>query len=158
MRNSPSITIAAAALLATAALAPGCARGPLPRGTVEIAGTSVAVEIAATRSARARGLAGRETLAPGTGMWFIYPTPGRRTFWMQGMRFPLDIVFVDDRMRVVEVVPEAPAPLPGAEPFEQRSSVPARHVLELPAGFCARHGVRVGTEVRFAAAGLRERR
>ena len=140
-------------------LAAGCAdaaRRPLPRATVELAGVRIAVEVAATEAARRRGLSGREALAPEAGMWFVFPREEQRVFWMAGMRFPLDIVFLDARRRVVEVVSDAPPPPPppAAEkaPAEYTSRVPARYVLEVPAGFCRRHDVRPGLEARLTEA------
>jgi uncharacterized membrane protein (UPF0127 family) len=50
---------------------------------------------------RGLGLMFRRGLAPGEGMW-IAPCNGIHTFFM---RFPIDVVFLDRRQRVVRVYP-----------------------------------------------------
>jgi uncharacterized membrane protein (UPF0127 family) len=52
------------------------------------------LEIANTDALRTLGLGERDVLPIGTGMLFLFETPKRRSFWMKGMRFPLDIVFL----------------------------------------------------------------
>ena len=52
------------------------------------------LEIAATNTARTLGLGGRDQLPPYQGMLFLFPMPGHYGFWMEGMRFPLDIIFL----------------------------------------------------------------
>lgn len=63
-------------------------------------GTAVgsAIEVAATIRSRLRGLLGRCCLNRGGGL-FITPCSGVHTW---GMRFPIDVVALDSRMRVVE--------------------------------------------------------
>lgn len=57
------------------------------------------VEMTETARERAVGLLGLTGLAPGTGMW-LAPT---RSIHTCGMRFPIDIVFLDDTLRVTVV-------------------------------------------------------
>lgn len=57
-------------------------------------GQSWELDIAATQEARALGLGERESYPPGRGMLFLFPTANQHGFWMKGMRFPLDIIFL----------------------------------------------------------------
>ncbi|HEY6507035.1 MAG TPA: DUF192 domain-containing protein [Vicinamibacterales bacterium] len=68
---------------------------------VEQSGAWLAVhlEIAGTSSSRRRGLAGRDCLPAGHGL-VIAPSQGVHTF---GMRFPIDVVGVSRRGRVVSL-------------------------------------------------------
>lgn len=101
------------------------------------------VEIAQTDEERASGLKNRESLAANSGMWFVFPQTGSEKFWMKDTRIPLDIVFVDDNMRVVYIIDNA-AP----ESTELLSSpTPYRYVLEVIGGAAARNGIRVGDSV-----------
>ncbi len=70
----------------------------LPQSVVRIGNRQFLVERADTPALRERGLGYRETLPSGRGMLFLFPDrpPDRYVFWMKGMRFPLDIVWIRD--------------------------------------------------------------
>lgn len=120
----------------------------LPHTTVTLhptAGQPVIVhaEVAATDAARARGLMYRRTLPQGSGMWFVLPTDSQQSFWMKNTYMALDLIFVDAKGLVVDIiantVPQSEKPLTPKHPY--------RHVLEVPAGFAARQGIGVGSKV-----------
>ena len=99
------------------------------------------VRVADTPRARRVGLLHDKNLAPGEGLW-IYPTQAIHTF---GMRFPIDVVFLDRRLRVKRVYH-------GLPPFRLTSFVwGAQSVLELASGSLADTGTAVGDELRFSA-------
>jgi uncharacterized membrane protein (UPF0127 family) len=121
----------------------------LGRGQVLIGDRAlVVVEVARTDEERARGLSGREALPPDHGMLFVYQVPTRPTIWMQGMRFPLDILWIKGG-RVVDFVLGANPPSRGEPPpiFVPRQE--AEYVLEVPAGFVERLGVKRNDPVRI---------
>jgi uncharacterized membrane protein (UPF0127 family) len=68
------------------------------------------------------------------------------TYWMKGVNFPLDIVFVDER----GVVLEKQAMYPSTTTFKlhRPSSNMAAHAIELPHGWVDRNGIRTGDRVR----------
>ena len=106
----------------------------------------VHVLVASDEASRGRGLAGHSVLAADEGMLFVYPEAAPRSFWMQGCLLALDIVFLDAQARVLNVV-TLPPPAVGttAEKLPTaRSVMPARYVLELPAGTFARLGLGAG--------------
>jgi uncharacterized membrane protein (UPF0127 family) len=80
-----------------------------------------------------RGALGKTPLAPGEGV-LIRPTWSIHTWFMS---FPIDVVFLDRQMNVVDVVP-------GLAPFRAAWRRKARDVLELGAGECERLGIRPG--------------
>lgn len=103
------------------------------------------VRLADTPRSRRIGLLQHETLEPGEGLW-IYPTQAIHTF---GMRFPIDVVFLDRLLRVKRVYHRL-------APFRWTSPVwGARSVLELASGSLASTGTAVGDELQFS---LREER
>ena len=109
---------------------------------VQIGAQRFAVEVAATPAVRERGLSGRDRLAADAGMWFVLPEVGMPGFWMRGMRFPLDLIWVSPEQRVVGATtlpPCAHDPCPIAYPPAATS-----YVLEVAAGrFAGRAGDRV---------------
>ena len=116
-------------------------------GVVILNGIQLLVEIADTPSERARGLSGRESLKPGWGMLFIFPEEGIYSFWMYGMKFPLDIIWIDSEGIVVYMIENAP---PCREAWSCRAYTPdkpAQYVLEVEAGFVERADVKLGDKV-----------
>lgn len=92
--------------------------------------------VAATPIARLRGLLGRDGLPEGHGL-LIRPTWSVHTAFM---RFPIDVVFLDRNMRVLQVTENL-------APWRAASRRGARSVLELPAGECARVGLAAGDQL-----------
>jgi uncharacterized protein len=89
--------------------------------------------VARSFAARLRGLLGRRGLPQGEGLLF----PRTRSVHTHFMRFPIDVVFLDEDSRVVSVAP-------GLPPWRVASAKAASSALELAAGECARIGVAVG--------------
>ena len=119
---------------------------------VEVAGTSFFALVADTPELRALGLSGREYLPGQWGMWFDLGGVGAASFWMRGMQFPLDIVWVNELFQVVHVTYNAPVPSPGAEesslPLYTSGSTPVRYVLEIGAGLARELGIEPGVTVQ----------
>jgi uncharacterized membrane protein (UPF0127 family) len=113
--------------------------------TVHVGKEKVTAEVARTGAERRQGLSGRASLAENRGMLFVFGDRAQRTFWMKGMRFPLDIVWIA-RGRVTGFAPDASVPT--GEPPLYPSTGPADRVLEVPAGWMARHRLGVGARVR----------
>jgi len=98
-----------------------------------------ALEVAGTGASRSRGLLGRAGLAPGEGMWIV-PCESVHTFFM---RFPIDLVFLNRRGRIVRI-------MPSVTPWRLTAPVfGARSVLEIEAGAAQRASSRAGDQVRF---------
>ncbi len=119
----------------------------LPKSDARIGDATLRVELAATMLSRARGLSYRDGLPEGRGMLFIFPSAQRHSFWMKGMRFPIDIVWLRDGV-VVDVTPDVPPPS-GVSGFlaNYAPEEPADQVLEVPAGWAARHGIAPGARL-----------
>jgi len=95
--------------------------------------------VAATPFTRMRGLLGRSSLPSGQGI-LLRPAASVHTFFM---RFSIDVVFLDDELRVVAIAADL-------RPWRAAGKRGARAVVELPAGECERRGLRVGDQLRFA--------
>jgi len=111
------------------------------------------VEVVATSETRNRGLSGRESMAPQTGMLFVFEPAIASAFWMKDMLFPLDFVWIGKDCKVVDLTLNAPAPTPGtadtALPIYEIEAV-APYTLEINAGEVEALGIRVGDDVVFS--------
>ncbi len=137
-------------------------RLPETRPRVEVTVGGVLVEATLARSSRERslGLGYRDELEEGTGMLFVYEEPSTRSFWMKGMRFCLDIIWVEggEIVGAAENACPDPAGTPDSARARFSSPEPVRYVLEVPAGWLGGYGFGVGTpvegiEAAVAAAG-----
>lgn len=91
---------------------------------------------------RGIGLMFRRTLRQGMGMWIV-PCSGIHTF---GMRFPIDVVFLDRHLRVVRVCA-------GLRPWRVVPIVRSAHsALELPPGSLLELGLETGETLRLVKA------
>ena len=91
------------------------------------------------------GLGKRQGLPEGQGMLFIMPALVVQEFCMRDMLFPIDFIWL---------VPGRVAGLTRNVPFEDQQACYAspeavNYVLEVPAGFCDRHGIKVGDPVSW---------
>jgi uncharacterized membrane protein (UPF0127 family) len=115
---------------------------------VTVGSTVVRAEIADTRPLQTRGLGYRDGLREGWGMLFDFGEASTRGFWMKGMRFCLDIIWIEGGQVVGAA--ERVCPLPGAGDEDlpsYYSPVPVRFVLEMPAGWLDSIGAGTGTPV-----------
>lgn len=116
--------------------------------TVRIGSTAIAAEVVRDTEAIRRGLSGRDALDPKSGMLFVFPKPKTYRFWMRGMRFPVDIVWICND-RIVGIT-ERVAPEPGtAHPQFHYAPRKANYVLEIAAGIAAERHFHVGDLVVF---------
>ena len=119
---------------------------------MRVGDASVTAEVADDEASRTRGLSGRDRLAPDAGMLFVLPGDSP-SFWMKGMRFPIDIVWIRDG-RVVDVTAGVPPPAGTNEALATYSpDRPANRALEVNSGWAERHGVARGDRVRVRPAG-----
>ncbi len=110
------------------------------------------VDVADTPERRRLGLGGRDGLEREHGMWFDMGGTGDATFWMRGMRFPIDIIWISDELVVTGVAEKLPFPEPGTRDSAlptYSSGVPIRFVLEINAGLAEELGIGEGSVVTF---------
>ena len=86
------------------------------------------------------GLMGQAAM-PQTSALIIYHTNWIHTFWM---RFDLDLIYIDDRQRVVGLTP-ALAPNRVDQPFWS-----AKHVIELNAGLIQASQTQIGDQLKLS--------
>jgi uncharacterized protein len=115
-------------------------------------GSTVHVELAKTEAERQFGLMERTSLPEGRGMLFIHDQPGRYPYWMYDCKIGLDIIWMDQSHRIVEMSPNTPPCKGKADTCPNygghETSV---YVLELPVGSIKTHQLAVGQVVNFNA-------
>ncbi len=105
-------------------------------------GTVIAVEIADDVEERRVGLSEHIFLDSDRGMLFLFDGPSRPPFWMKDMDFPIDIVWLHDGT-VVGIESDV-QPVTVEDPPSVRPIVDIDQVLEVNAGFAAKHGLKTG--------------
>lgn len=124
-------------------------QGGFDKGSVRIGSDILlTVDVAGTTQTREQGLSGRTSLGDDEGMLFLFGTKQRYSFWMKGMRIPIDILWIDEG-RIVDVSVDVPVPGPDGHLTTYRPSMPVDTVLEVPAGFVALNEVRIGATVVY---------
>jgi uncharacterized protein len=152
----------AGCLLSLALLWPGvsaCSQEPVipsvaPRAASTLVmlpdGSTVHVELAKTNAEREYGLMGRTSLPQGRGMLFIHDRPGQYPYWMYHCKIGLDILWMDEGHRIVEMSADTP-------PCKGKASTcvsyggheTSVYVLELPVGSIKTHHLAMGQVVNF---------
>lgn len=114
--------------------------------SARLGGEVLVLEIADTDALRKQGLSGREGLKSNEGMFFVFPKDDAYGFWMKDMRFPIDIVWLDDGYRIVDMRERVQ---PESYPEVFRPNVSARYTVEFPSGFFAKHGLAKGMSLEI---------
>jgi hypothetical protein len=119
---------------------------PAGRGTVLVAGREIPVDVVDTPASRERGLSGRSSLAPDTGMLFVWDQAVPVKFWMPDMNFAIDIIFA--RAGKVTAIFADAQPCPSRDDCPTFGpDEPSDNVLEVPAGSAGRWGLKVGDPI-----------
>jgi hypothetical protein len=98
------------------------------------------VEIADRGVTRRKGLLGRDALSGGEGLWIV-PCESVHTF---GMRFPIDLVYLDRNKKVRKV-------RSGVPPWRLSACLSAHSVIELASGTIQTTQTRPGDKLEFSS-------
>ena len=149
--NTISI-LAGGALLLVLLLHSRVAESPLVTATsdydalISIGATTIPVTIADTDTEREQGLSGTPYLPKETGKLFIFDTPGAYGFWMKDMAYSLDIIWIDEDMRVIGISKDIS---PESYPEIVYPPAPVAYVVEVNSGFSTQHDIRVNQLLTF---------
>jgi hypothetical protein len=102
-------------------------------------------EIAATPEERKQGLSFRQELCENCAMLFLFGEEGRPAFWMKGMNFDLDMLWIDkDAVVFMAKNVSREKELESIRPDRE-----ADKVLEINAGLADKLGIKIGNKVEF---------
>lgn len=104
------------------------------------------VAIANTPETRSKGLSGLKSLPPNHGLLFVFPENEKYGIWMKGMNFSIDIIWLNENMRVVHWEEDV---RPDSYPSIFYPPTNARYVLETNVGFIADRGIDEGAKLKL---------
>lgn len=116
---------------------------------VELKGHRFDVELATDDATRTKGLMFRDSMPADHGMLFLFEQPQELQFWMKNCHMPLDILYFDEKYKLVSVQQRVPPCRSGGDGCPTYpSNGRAQYVLELNAGVADKLGVKPGDELK----------
>ena len=113
-------------------------------GLISINGIRIEIERANTIEEKAQGLSRTTNLGEYQGMFFPYDEPGIYSFWMKDMQFPIDIIWIDEGYKIIDITKDIQ---PDSFPQLFQPQYPAKYVLEVNAGFSDKNSISIGNVV-----------
>jgi len=104
-------------------------------------------QLADSAPKRQQGLMFRKSLPEKEGMLFVFDQEAPHAFWMKNMYIPLDIIWISQDKRIIDIKTNNPPCQGQCENIVPCG--PARYVLEVSSGFVNRNAIKVGEQVRF---------
>lgn len=102
-------------------------------------------EIALSQFEQAKGMMFRTAMRPDEGMLFPFDKPRQASFWMRNTVIPLDIIFIGENDRILNIAANT---VPYSE-VQLLSEGEAAAVLELVGGRAAQLGIKAGDQVQW---------
>ena len=123
--------------------------------TIGVGGHPASLQVAVSEAEQERGLMQRPDLGGDDGMLFVYAEPQSLSIWMRNTPEPLDLAYLTEDGAVAEVY----SLLPLDERPVTSHTAEMQYALEMPKGWLASHGVRVGDRIdlKAVAAALKDR-
>lgn len=124
---------------------------PLYNASVIINNRLFKVEVAKTQQQQIQGLSDRNSISSDSGMLFVFPQKSAYGFWMKNMKFPIDIIYINDDT-IVDIFESVPTPSPDEKSTGLAVYTPlqdANYVLEINAGLSKEYGLKNGDKVIF---------
>src|SRR3989344_4795926 len=88
----------------------------------------------------------RQDLAENEGMLFIFAESRQHPFWMKDMKFPIDIIWLNENMSIVYIKKDA---RPESYPKIYSPDKDSKYVLEVVSGFAEKHALKIGDKIEF---------
>ena len=106
------------------------------------------VEIADENYEKVLGLSNRDSLNENQAMLFIFKEETIPNFWMKDMKFPIDIIWIDENLEISEISKNLkPCEEDFCPTFKPKEKI--KYVLEINAGLSEEFNFEVGDEVKL---------
>lgn len=117
--------------------------------TAIINSTEIKLLVADDEKSKMIGLSNKRSLNKDTGMLFVFEEKGTHGFWMKNMKFPIDIIYLDDTT-VVDIKKNVqPANKDAINPEVYVPKAPSNRVLEVVAGVSDSLKITEGSQITF---------
>lgn len=119
------------------------------KGSVIVDNYKILVDIALTDKQVQDGLSIKNSLNENEGMLFFLGEPRKASFWMKNMKFPIDIIWLNETFSIVHIEQDLQ---PCESVFNCKSYKPnseALYVLETIDGFTKKHNIQIGNKIDF---------
>ena len=114
-------------------------------------GTVIQAEVADTPQKRATGLMYRDHLEKDRGMMFFFDQAQEWTFWMKNTKISLDLIWMDEKKRVIHIERSVPICTRTDDSCPQyRPNNDAMYVLEIAAGTVDGLKIEKGSKLQFS--------
>ena len=112
--------------------------------SARFAGQPLDLRVLNTPAEREKGFMFEPEPHDGFGLLFVHSEARTLGFWMRNVPFDLDLVALDEDMRVVEILP-----LLADDETTVATTFPCRYAIELAGGWCERNGVCKGDQLEL---------
>lgn len=139
----PAIALVLQLAITSAVIARLPVQDPLPTISLRIGSTTVEAEVADEPDERTIGLMGREDLAEGKGMLFVFREPQAMGFWMKNTLIPLSIAYINADGVIREIYDMQPH----SEATAQSAFRDLLYALEVPQGWFHKNKILPGDRI-----------
>lgn len=112
-------------------------------------GTTLYAEVVDTPETRNQGLMFRDHLPIGGAMLFVFQESKPHRFWMKNCKFPIDIIWLNQKKEIVYISKNTPPCKSDPCPIYGPEKTKALYVLEVAAGFSKNKGLKPGATIQF---------
>ena len=105
--------------------------------------------VADTPTKKMLGLMHRKALPKNKGMLFLFNKEGRYDIWMLNMNFPIDILWLDSKSKVIKIIENAEPCSSFFKCIPYSSPHNAMYIIELNAGASRKNSIRKGSVFSF---------
>lgn len=117
--------------------------------TAKIKNQTFKLSVAKTAKDKEVGLSEKKSLPNDSGMIFPFGRDGYYSFWMKNMKFPIDIIFINDN-KIVKIHHSVQPPKDTSDSLSLYSSdSPSDTVLEIKAGLSKKYGFKEGDKIEL---------
>ena len=102
----------------------------------------IRAEVAADFATRGKGLMHRKSLAPNSGMLFVFEGPAIQCMWMKNTYLPLSVAFLDEQGTIINIADMQPQ-----TEDSHCAKRPALYALEMTQGLFAQRGIKAGMKL-----------
>jgi uncharacterized membrane protein (UPF0127 family) len=113
---------------------------------LEVNGKNIPLIVSDTEASRVAGLSGRASLVKGSAMLFVFDEPDTYGFWMKDMKFPIDIIWLDENNKIVYIEKSVSIDSYPEQFFPPEKSL---YVIEANAGFSDENKLEVGNILKL---------